>query len=388
MGRQRRSARGVQWVNHYSSAQSILVVGDGDFSFSLALAAVFGSGENLVATSLDSYAQFKPIRGYLDFIPYALTSKYGKAKSNVTQLERLGATVFHGVDAKMMKRHPCLKMRRFDRIVFNFPHAGFIGHEQDDHMIKAHQLLVRKFFRNASHLIRPDGEIHVSHKTGQPYDRWQIEELASEFSLVISEKVNFWKEDYPGYNQKRGDGEWCDEEFPLRNGYTFKFRVERGEPEEPPSRKFTTSQRESLHRLQESLDDVTKMHQEKEQQLLMSQQQLISISESLRSCVDARITLKSRLEEEQRRSRKFTMAQRETLHSLQESLDVVTKLHEEKKQQLLLFRQELISTSESLCTSEHVRNTLQSRLEEEQRCSRKFKFLFGSMIILFQKFCI
>jgi hypothetical protein len=55
MGRQRRSARGVQWVNHYSSAQSILVVGDGDFSFSLALAAVFGSGENLVATSLDSY---------------------------------------------------------------------------------------------------------------------------------------------------------------------------------------------------------------------------------------------------------------------------------------------------------------------------------------------
>jgi hypothetical protein len=247
---------------------------------------------------------------------------------------------------------------------------------------------VRRFFGNASHLIRPDGEIHVSHKTGQPYDRWQIEELASEFSLVISEKVNFWKEDYPGYNQKRGDGEWCDEEFPLRNGYTFKFRVERGEPEEPPSRKFTTSQRESLHRLQESLDDVTKMHQEKEQQLLMSQQQLISISESLRSCVDARITLKSRLEEEQRRSRKFTMAQRETLHSLQESLDVVTKLHEEKKQQLLLFRQELISTSESLCTSEHVRNTLQSRLEEEQRCSRKFKFLFGSMIILFLKFCI
>ena len=55
MGRQRRRGSGVKWLNHYSSAQSILVVGDGDMSFSLALAAAFGSGENLVATSLDSY---------------------------------------------------------------------------------------------------------------------------------------------------------------------------------------------------------------------------------------------------------------------------------------------------------------------------------------------
>jgi hypothetical protein len=45
----------VKWLKHYSSEQSILTVGDGDFSFSLALATAFGSGENLVATSLDSY---------------------------------------------------------------------------------------------------------------------------------------------------------------------------------------------------------------------------------------------------------------------------------------------------------------------------------------------
>ena len=89
----------------------------------------------------------------------------------------------------------------------------------------AHQLLVRRFFRNASYLLHPDGEVHVSHKKGEPYNRWQIEDLASEFSLAMFKAVAFRKEDYPGYNQKRGDGDRCDQEFPLRNGYTFMFSL-------------------------------------------------------------------------------------------------------------------------------------------------------------------
>nr|CAB3453718.1 unnamed protein product [Digitaria exilis] len=165
----------VKWLGLYSSTQSILLVGEGNFSFSLALATAFGSGGNIVATSLDTSE--------------ALRNKYGGAESNITSLKRLGATVLHGIDVKTMKSHTDLRNRRFDRIVYNFPHAGFKGKECEVHMIKLHKNLVRGFFRNACHLLRPYGEVHVSHKTGKSYDKWNLEHVAAGFSLILIEKV-------------------------------------------------------------------------------------------------------------------------------------------------------------------------------------------------------
>lgn len=45
-------------VKGYSSKQRILLVGEGDFSFSLCLARAFGSAHNMVATSLDTLGTF------------------------------------------------------------------------------------------------------------------------------------------------------------------------------------------------------------------------------------------------------------------------------------------------------------------------------------------
>lgn len=66
----------------------------------------------------------------------ALIRKYKKAKSNLGKLKKLGASLLHGVDATRMKYHPDLRVQKFDRIIFNFPHAGFHGKEDNVQLIK------------------------------------------------------------------------------------------------------------------------------------------------------------------------------------------------------------------------------------------------------------
>ncbi|KAG5546760.1 hypothetical protein RHGRI_018814 [Rhododendron griersonianum] len=198
------------WAKHYCSSHQILLVGEGDFSFSLSLAHSFGSASNILASSLDSYD--------------VLIKKYKQAKSNLEKLGLLGASLLHGVDATTMKLHTDLKMRKFDRIIFNFPHAGFHGKEDNIRLIKMHRRVVHGFFRNASGMLRANGEIHVNHKTTTPFNRWCIKELASQNSLAFIECVDFKAEDYPGYNNKRGDGLKSDDPFPLGACGTYKFR--------------------------------------------------------------------------------------------------------------------------------------------------------------------
>ncbi|KAF6164057.1 hypothetical protein GIB67_037466 [Kingdonia uniflora] len=134
----------------------------------------------------------------------------------------LGATILHGVDATKMKLHTDLKMRKFDRIIYNFPHAGFHRKEDDAFLIRMHKKLVLGLFKNASGMLRPDGEVHVNHKTSPPFDRWNIEELASMHSLGLIECVDFRIEDYPDATEKFGVSGYDFEEVTkgtLRTGF-------------------------------------------------------------------------------------------------------------------------------------------------------------------------
>ncbi|XP_010480131.1 PREDICTED: uncharacterized protein At4g26485 isoform X2 [Camelina sativa] len=202
-----------KWVEHYSSKHQILLLGEGDFSFSCSLATRFGSASNIYASSLDSYD--------------TVVRKYKKARSNLETLKRLGAFLLHGVDATKLQLHPDLHFRRFDCVIFNFPHTGFHRRESDPCQIRKHRELVFGFFHGASRLLRANGEVHVSHKNKAPFCNWNLEELASRCFLVLIQCVAFHKSNYPGYENKRGDGSRCDQPFPLGECSTFKFRFSR-----------------------------------------------------------------------------------------------------------------------------------------------------------------
>ncbi|KAK4275267.1 hypothetical protein QN277_018381 [Acacia crassicarpa] len=203
-------------IKHYSSKHKILLVGEGDFSFSLCLAKAFGSASNMVATSLDS-------KGTLGIY-------YSRALDNLLQLEDLGCTILHGVDAHAMSQHAFLKDKLFDQIVFNFPHAGFLFSELSSRGIELHRDLVRGFMRSSREMVSEDGEIHVTHKTTHPFSEWKMEEIAKEVGLFLVNEVPFYKWDYDGYCNKKGSGSKCNKTFNVGECSTFRFMKKKDPP--------------------------------------------------------------------------------------------------------------------------------------------------------------
>lgn len=86
--------------------------------------------------------------------------------------------------------------------------------------------LVKEFLKNAKALLRKDdGEIHISHKEGDPYDKWKLVEKAEKIGLVLHETVPFCRADYPGYDNKRAHGANADDPFRLGDCSTYKFKL-------------------------------------------------------------------------------------------------------------------------------------------------------------------
>ncbi|KAF7840486.1 Heavy metal-associated isoprenylated plant protein 41 isoform A [Senna tora] len=243
-----------KWKKHYSSRHRILLVGEGDFSFSLCLARAFGSAQNLVATSLDSQGEctvlitrsktfrfpsiavvLSSMTGWIvcnvlsfGMVAHAevIAKKYSNGIGNVRELEDRGCIVLFGVDAKAMSQHFFLKTQRFDRIVYNFPHVGFLYKEDSCLQIQLNKRLVKGFLANAKALVKKEGgEIHVSHKEGDPYDKWDLVKKAEKRGLVLGQAVPFSKDDYPGYANKRAHGKVPDASFPLGDCTTYKFML-------------------------------------------------------------------------------------------------------------------------------------------------------------------
>ncbi|KAL8264444.1 hypothetical protein R6Q59_022574, partial [Mikania micrantha] len=204
--------KGKERVIHvYKSSQKILLVGEGDFSFSACLAQAFRTAENIVATS---YLKRK-----------SLLKKHWTSKPHLEELESLGCKLLYKVDVYKMHTHPNLKNKKFDIIIYNFPHAGHYDHlcERDPELIEMHKELVEAYFKSASKMLTAGGEVHLRHRDDPPYNRWNVVFLASKAGLTLKEKVDFYKSDYPGYHNKRGGDINANKAFPIVCAYTFTF---------------------------------------------------------------------------------------------------------------------------------------------------------------------
>ncbi|XP_031104704.1 uncharacterized protein LOC116009722 isoform X1 [Ipomoea triloba] len=197
-----------KWIKHYSNRHKILLVGEGDFSFSASLAVAFGSATNMTATSLDS-EEF-------------LTFHYCKAFLHLKELKKRGCKVIHGVDATSMAYHPSLMGSMFDRIIFNFPYAGFYNDSSRESKIGCHQSMIWMFLENAKQMIGENGEIHITHKTNGFHQQWNIVSLATQQGLVLVGSVKFNVSDYPGYSNKYGFG--GDNSFDCSPSKTYMFQ--------------------------------------------------------------------------------------------------------------------------------------------------------------------
>ncbi|KAM1892782.1 hypothetical protein ACFX14_035902 [Malus domestica] len=190
-------------IKNYSNYQNILLVGEGDFSFAVCLARAFGFAANMVATSRDTRE--------------SLMVEYSKAMSNVEELESRECTVSYEVDVHYMSRHPFLTNVRFDRIIYNFPHAGYLRGSRS----RFGQGILLECKGNADESRR--NSCHT-HKKKYPFSEWNIVDLAYQAGLILVHEEPFSKWDYPGYENKRGAGMF-DQTFPVGMCRTYKFKM-------------------------------------------------------------------------------------------------------------------------------------------------------------------
>ncbi|CAI2162187.1 2964_t:CDS:2 [Funneliformis geosporum] len=182
----------------YKPEDKILLVGEGNFSFANSLATnILYTSHFIIATCLDSEE--------------ILNKKYDDAKQHIQSFIEFGGKVIYEVDATQLEKCKLLKGKRFDKIIFNFPHAG-LGIKDQDRNILSNQKLLKAFFNSAIPFLSSkslysdmnDGEIHVTMKTVEPYNQWNVKQLAkSTGHLAIKESIDFIPNQYPGYEHRR-----------------------------------------------------------------------------------------------------------------------------------------------------------------------------------------
>jgi 25S rRNA (uracil2634-N3)-methyltransferase len=162
----------------YRPGMSVLCVGDGDFSFSLAVARILFAStpctSRLIATSYESEETLREV--YPNF---------GETHS---ELCRLGVTIKYRVDAtklaETLSDGSDEADLQFDRICWNFPCSAIEkGQDGQNDEMEHNKELVRAFVASAAPYT--NGEIQICHKTKPPFNQWKLEHVVAEGSPEV-----------------------------------------------------------------------------------------------------------------------------------------------------------------------------------------------------------
>uniref|UniRef100_A0A3P9KG43 Ferredoxin-fold anticodon binding domain containing 1 n=1 Tax=Oryzias latipes TaxID=8090 RepID=A0A3P9KG43_ORYLA len=168
-----------------SHSRTVLLVGEGNFSFSASLCWM----GKVTATCPQRQEEVLLFEG---------------AASNISSITDSGGSVLFEVDCTRLAECPALRGRLFDRVLFNFPHCGRKSG------VKKNKELLRNFFLSSVQVLTKDGEVHVSLCNGQggtPADEprrewhnsWQVVAMAAEAGLILSAVYPFDSNSPQGY---------------------------------------------------------------------------------------------------------------------------------------------------------------------------------------------
>jgi 25S rRNA (uracil2634-N3)-methyltransferase len=202
----------------------ILLLGEGDFSFSVSLVTHHGC-TNLTATTFETQATL-------------ITKHPHTAPANTSLLTSHNQTLLYSIDATKLGKpglvngsHLRKNAGTYDTVWFNFPHVG--GKSTDvNRQVRANQALVVGFLEGALRMVKPGGAVVVVLFEGMPYELWGVRNLARHVGLKVERSGRFEWERFPGYEHARtlgdikGSAGWKGNE---RDARVYVFRKEGGE---------------------------------------------------------------------------------------------------------------------------------------------------------------
>lgn len=158
----------------------VLLVGEGNLSFSLALARMVGvAARNMTSTT------------------YQNTDEYSDTtRTNASVLRRSGATVMSGVDATKLSNW--FGRSKFDLIVFQFPN---VASRNPLYGRNPNHILVRRFLKSAADHITGNGIVAISAVNSPHYDgAFDVDGAAGRNEYEIPVAYPFYVSDCPGYS--------------------------------------------------------------------------------------------------------------------------------------------------------------------------------------------